>query len=112
MALLHRHGELCVCEIQAVLGISQSRASRHLKTLRQAGLVEARRVGTWAHYRIADHPGPSQKSILDILATLVGQDALSAIDQKLEAFRQTQADPCAQVSDLSFSPRKPLGASL
>ena len=44
LALLTRHGEMCVCEIQQVLELSQSSASRHLKALRQAGLLVDRRV--------------------------------------------------------------------
>jgi ArsR family transcriptional regulator, arsenate/arsenite/antimonite-responsive transcriptional repressor len=47
-------GEVCVCDIHDTLRVPQPTASRHLAYLRQAGLVEARREGTWMHYRIAD----------------------------------------------------------
>ena len=46
-------GEVCVCDIHDTLRVPQPTASRHLAYLRQAGLVEARREGTWMHYRIA-----------------------------------------------------------
>lgn len=46
-------GELCVCHIEAALELSQPMVSRHLATLRAAGIVEARREGTWMHYRLA-----------------------------------------------------------
>lgn len=42
--------ELCVCEIEQVLGISQSNASRHLNKLRQAGIVGSRRESQWIYY--------------------------------------------------------------
>lgn len=47
------HGELCVCHVEQALGIAQPTASRHLALLRAAGVVEARRVGSWVHYRLA-----------------------------------------------------------
>ncbi|WP_374601802.1 metalloregulator ArsR/SmtB family transcription factor [Arenimonas sp.] len=50
--LLARSGELCVCELTASLGESQPKISRHLATLRSAGLLSDRRDGSWVHYRI------------------------------------------------------------
>ncbi len=44
--------ECCVCEVMQVLGISQSRASRNLSALYDAGLLKLRRVGLWALYSI------------------------------------------------------------
>ena len=46
-------GEVCVCDIHDTLRVPQPTASRHLGYLRRAGLVEARREGTWMHYRMA-----------------------------------------------------------
>ena len=40
----------CVCEIEE-LGVSQPTVSHHLRKLREAGLVEAERRGTWVYYR-------------------------------------------------------------
>jgi ArsR family transcriptional regulator len=44
--------ECCVCEVMQVLGLSQSRASRHLITLCDAGFLKFRRQGLWAMYSI------------------------------------------------------------
>jgi ArsR family transcriptional regulator len=46
-------GEVCVCDIHDTLRLPQPTASRHLAYLRRTGLVEARREGTWMHYRMA-----------------------------------------------------------
>jgi ArsR family transcriptional regulator len=46
-------GEVCVCDIHDTLRLPQPTASRHLAYLRRSGLVEARREGTWMHYRMA-----------------------------------------------------------
>jgi ArsR family transcriptional regulator, arsenate/arsenite/antimonite-responsive transcriptional repressor len=44
--------EVCVCAFVAELGLSQPTVSHHLRILREAGLVEARRNGTWGYYRL------------------------------------------------------------
>ncbi len=43
--------ECCVCNLEP-LGLSQPTISHHLKILREAGLVESTRRGTWAYYRL------------------------------------------------------------
>ncbi len=45
-------GELCVCDLMAVLDLPQSTVSRHLAYLRNTGLVEDRRRGVWMYYRL------------------------------------------------------------
>ncbi|GBE57304.1 HTH-type transcriptional repressor AseR [bacterium BMS3Abin01] len=47
-------GELCVCDLMAILELPQSTVSRHLAYLRHAGLVNDRRQGLWMFYRLAD----------------------------------------------------------
>jgi ArsR family transcriptional regulator len=47
-------GERCVSDIMANLGLGQSLVSHHLRTLRQAGLVTARREGRQVHYAISE----------------------------------------------------------
>jgi ArsR family transcriptional regulator len=44
--------ECCVCEVMQVLGITQSRASRHLIALCDAGFLKFRRQGLWAMYSV------------------------------------------------------------
>ncbi len=51
LALLTR-GELCVCDIEAAVGLPQNLVSHHLSVLRRAGLVLDRREGKWVYYRI------------------------------------------------------------
>ena len=44
--------ELCVCQLTDAFDVSQPTISHHLKILREAGLVESSRRGTWAYYRV------------------------------------------------------------
>ena len=67
LALLVGHGELCVCELMAALDEIQPKISRHLALMKDAGLVIARREGTWMHYRLAE-PIPGWTT--ELLATL------------------------------------------
>ncbi|MDP2268002.1 MAG: metalloregulator ArsR/SmtB family transcription factor, partial [Deltaproteobacteria bacterium] len=50
--LLFNRQELCVCDFMAVLEVTQSKASRHLRTLFNAGLVTDRRAGLWIYYSL------------------------------------------------------------
>lgn len=52
LMLMQAEGELCVCELTHALTLSQPKISRHLAHLREAGVIIARRNGTWMHYRI------------------------------------------------------------
>lgn len=47
--------ELCVCQIVAIIGLSQSTVSKHLSILRDAGLLEERKVGRWVYFRPAEN---------------------------------------------------------
>lgn len=49
---LLRYKELCVCDLQELLNMGQSRLSRHLKILKDAGFLYVRHQGTWAYYGI------------------------------------------------------------
>ena len=54
--------ELCVCYFVEILGQAQPKISRHLAYLRSAGIVAARREGTWMHYRLVppQHAGAAK----------------------------------------------------
>lgn len=68
-------GEVCVCDIHETLKIPQPKASRHLAYLRRAGLVETRREGLWAHYRLGTLADPVLAAIGDAV-----RHALTHID--------------------------------
>ncbi|MFH9090300.1 ArsR/SmtB family transcription factor [Streptomyces sp. NPDC017673] len=57
-------GEVCVCELTPAFDLSQPTISHHLKLLRQAGLVDCERRGTWVYYWVL--PG-----VLDRLAAFL-----------------------------------------
>ncbi len=91
LGLLLREGELCVCDFVEVLGITQSKASRHLRYLVNAGLLQDRREAVWVYFRIVEKPGAVQTGVLsglrDILPDQVPKELLSA----LKAWRKSKA---------------------
>ncbi len=68
--LMQTEGELCVCELTHALGLSQPKVSRHLASLREAGIVLDRREGLWIYYRL--HPQLPVWAQLVIEATVKG----------------------------------------
>jgi ArsR family transcriptional regulator, arsenate/arsenite/antimonite-responsive transcriptional repressor len=44
--------EVCVCDLNTAFDLAQPTISHHLRILREAGLVDATRRGTWAYYRL------------------------------------------------------------
>lgn len=84
------HGELCGCDIQHVLGATQSTVSRHLSYLKNAGLVLDRRAGYRVYYRLVQSQDPEITELFQYLALSFGKDkALKADMKKLrEAIRE------------------------
>jgi len=68
MLMLIEQEELCVCEVMQILDMRQSRVSRHLNILRDAGLAKARRQGTWMFYRsVANESSEHHAQVVDVL---------------------------------------------
>jgi len=71
-----RDGEKCVCEITPHLKLAQPVVSRHLKILKDAGLVKRRKKGTWHMYSIAN---PEVCDVIDRLTP----ELLAAFKQRI-----------------------------
>ena len=54
IGLLGHGGQVCVCHLHEALGLPQPTVSRHLASLRRAGLVVGRKDGLWVYYRLAE----------------------------------------------------------
>ena len=83
--LLMGQEELCVCDIMGVLGITQSKASRHLRYLFNADLVTDRREGLWMYYRISVAFGSREGKLLQVLREmLAAQPYARALSEQLQ----------------------------
>jgi ArsR family transcriptional regulator, arsenate/arsenite/antimonite-responsive transcriptional repressor len=86
--MLLTHGELCVCDLMAVLEEPQSKVSRHLAYLRHSGFVESKRVGTWMHYFLKDRLSPLSSAQIELLKRELSGLAWAQTDT--EKLRQVQ----------------------
>jgi ArsR family transcriptional regulator len=68
MALLHKEGRLCVCELTQALDMLQPKISRHLALLRQSNILLDSREGQWVYYQINPDLPAWAFAILDITA--------------------------------------------
>ena len=66
--------EHCVCELMPKLGATQSRMSRHMATLKAAGLVADRRDRQWVRYRINPDLTPEIRALLTAAMTAYDAD--------------------------------------
>ena len=60
-------GEMCVCDIVSITRVPQPRASRHLAYLLKAGLIEKRRQGLWAYYKLTTPETSFHRSLIKCL---------------------------------------------
>lgn len=88
LAVLLAEGELCVCDVVEALQITQSKASRHLRYLVNAGYLEDRKDGTWVHYRIARRPGHAQRALLKAISTDLAEGLPAGAGRRLARWRK------------------------
>jgi arsenate reductase len=67
---IKQHGEVCVCDIENAFDMIQSRVSRHLKILKEAGFLRVERRGRWAYYSIRTPLDAFRSSILEEISYL------------------------------------------
>ena len=83
---------MCVCELQAVLNISQPSVSKHLKQLEEAGLVGSKKEGLWVNYFLADgSANPYAASCLGNLRHWLEEDPeVSNLIEKVPSLDRTE----------------------
>ena len=67
-------GSICVCDLQRVLGLTQSRASWHLAVLRHAGLVVDARRGSRVLYSLAPADALPLKAVFELVSQCASSD--------------------------------------
>ena len=95
MALLLENEELCVCDFVGALGLTQSKASRHLRYLYNAGLVRDRREGLWMHYRLSDQLTAQQRAVVEALGRALRPEQRRRLDRSLKQWLEGRsAEKC------------------
>lgn len=105
--LLLNHRELCVCDVMAVLEITQSKASRHLAALRHIGIASDRREGLWAYYSLCPVEDELAKSHLKLLRkTLANRPDAKLLLEKLASWLKAKSRGETCVNDNGNIPSK------
>lgn len=82
--LLWRH-PLCVCEVMGALGATQTKVSRHLIYMKNAGILEAERDDRWMVYKIREDMPEGVRRALECICALVGEaEEAGELDGRLE----------------------------
>lgn len=90
LLLLQEEGELCVCDLMAVLKLPQSTVSRHLAYLKRCGWLDDRREGVWMYYAISRDIAALSSDLLGLLKHHASNNAVISDDLNILAEFQIQ----------------------
>ena len=91
VTLLLQRESLCVCDMVTVLDLGQSLVSRHLNTLKNAGLVTSQRQGAWMHYQITDSFKENYSFLIQQLEKQMAECEI--LQQDLAALQAYETEP-------------------
>jgi ArsR family transcriptional regulator len=91
--------ELCVCQIEAALGLPQAKVSRHLTVLRYASLVKDRRDGLWIYYSLAEPKNEIEKNLFECFRKCLRKE--DAFKTDLSSMKKCIAKPLDLVADMA-----------
>lgn len=91
-----RGGELCVCQMTAVLGLAASTVSAHLSDLKRAGLVLDRKDGRWVLHRLSQEE-PAASHLAPVWKSLGGDARLAEDARVLRELRRVPVEELCRV---------------
>lgn len=89
--------EMCVCEIEIYLKMTQSNASRHLTTLKKSGILNSYKNAQWAYYSISEHFKEEHKGLWEYIQNKIVELPTYQIDYK-EYEKYKNIDVCAKAN--------------
>lgn len=84
--------EMCVCEIEQCLNLTQSNASRHLMQLKKVDILDSYKNAQWTYYKINDKFIDENKELYDYLVRKIG--TLSCYEDDCAKFEKFKQDIC------------------
>jgi ArsR family transcriptional regulator, arsenate/arsenite/antimonite-responsive transcriptional repressor len=111
--LLFNRRELCVCDVMAVLEITQSKASRHLAALRHIGIATDRKEGLWSYYSLCPPTDELARNHMKLLrATLAKHPDAKLLLNKLNAWLKEKSRGASCVNSDALSRTGTKGSSI
>ncbi|MAX23053.1 MAG: transcriptional regulator [Phycisphaeraceae bacterium] len=94
-------GELCLCQIVAMIELAPSTVSRHVGVLVQSGLVESRKDGKWTYYQLSHAKEPAIiRQTHKWLAKVACEDEQSRAD--LKRLKQIRQQDPSQLCEITY----------
>lgn len=91
--------QLCVCEIETILGITQSNASRHLNKLKSNGIISCSKNAQWVYYQVDDQFKGSNQLLYRFLEQRLSENVQCVQDvERLEKYK-TSCYTCAHLRE-------------
>ena len=91
--------ELCVCEIETLLNMSQSNTSRHLSKLKNVKVIESYKDAQWVHYKISDNFKTKDHLLFDYLVSVLKEsDTFQTDQEKLKTYQDLNLT-CTDIKD-------------
>ncbi len=88
-------GELCVCDLMHVLHMGQSKISRHLAYLKEAGFIQSRKQGVWRYYALIPPRHRFHRRLLHCLSTCFDEATPIQRDEaRLKALQREKTKRC------------------
>ncbi|MCA9283706.1 MAG: winged helix-turn-helix transcriptional regulator [Phycisphaerales bacterium] len=89
-----RGGELCLCQLVELFGLAPSTVSKHVNILHEAGLVDRRKEGRWAYFKLAGREAPpaARRAIRWITDCLAGDAVVVGDETKLNCVMEQDLD--------------------
>ncbi len=96
IALLIWKKELCVCDIENVLKLTQSKASRHLRYLLNSDILTDERKNIWVYYSINEHLPEDELDFLEVFKKVIKEESWIELNLKLEKWLKSKnnSDNC------------------
>ncbi len=95
LALMAAEKELCVCELVYALEISQPKISRHMATMREAGIVYSRRHAQWVFYSISPDLPDWQGQVIEAAVKGCETDSMTKQDKRRLAAMKGRPERCS-----------------
>lgn len=86
--MLVLHKEVCVCEIENILKLSQTNTSRHLSKLKSAGILRTTKQAQWIYYHIDDEFRSEHKELIKYITELQEQKVYLEIIEESRVYLQ------------------------
>ena len=96
LSLILINGEMCITDLEQVLGFTQTKTSRHITYLKNSGLLNTRKSDQWVWYSVKDE----MKDILGLIFGFLKKDAMLKNDQ--EIFKTLLSNRELAFSKISF----------